>query len=334
MLAESDRQISYILCTKNKLRYLQRTVPDLLKACRPEDEIVVFDGASTDGSREYLQKFYDEGKFRFFRSERDCNQAHGLNKAILNCRGEIIKIILDDDVHDYPSIRKCASLMLADPSIDVLGTNVAIATYGAECNIRLDLSKQKNFEQWSHEKGEAFWFWDQCFTFRRSSLPIVGLWHTGLNCIDREITLRLTSLRQAKLVWFTGTTAIHLLNEASLCFHPEYSSKMVKDIRRLYTFHGLAIPPEYRPHEPAPVSPLKQLANKITRGIRVRTRVANLLLGLGLDGVARKVKPPQPPPTASNPAKPADAFSYEMAYSKCRQWLDENNGVEKGTLIH
>ncbi|HRI80047.1 MAG TPA: glycosyltransferase, partial [Cyclobacteriaceae bacterium] len=54
--------LSYVLTTYNKLPYLRVTIPYLLAACQPDEEIVVVDGGSQDGSAEYLAELHKSGK--------------------------------------------------------------------------------------------------------------------------------------------------------------------------------------------------------------------------------------------------------------------------------
>ncbi len=311
MLLSSDRTISYILCTKNKLPQLRHTVPDLLEGCREEDEIVVFDGASTDGSREYLEDYFNQGRFRVFRSEPDKNQAHGLNKAIFHARGEIVKVILDDDILHYSSIHKCAQFLIDHPEIDFLGATVGLAGYGKDFSIFRDLSKRQQFEGWL-KGGKPFWFQDQSITYRRSSIPLVGLWHTGINCIDVEMTLRVSALRQAKLAWYTGTVGVHLMNEASLSLHPEYSSRVTRDIRRIFEFYGVECPPDRM--DP---TPLRRLRNILQ--VRTRLRAFSKAAAHRLKGTS-KPKPYQ--------------RSFPEAYEECKQWLAANLQEEEARFLH
>ncbi len=305
MFIPSDRRITYILCTRNKLPQLRCTVPDLIAACRKDDEIVVFDGASTDGSHEYLQSFFEAGKFRVYRSEPDRNQAHALNKALFCARGEFIKVVLDDDVLRYSSMQKCADFMHANPAIDIMGANVGLCGYTPDFLIFRDEKKQPHFERWLGG-GEPFWFQDQSFICRRSSLPIIGLWSTGVNCIDVEMTLRLTSLRQVKLAWYTGTVAVHIMTAASLGLNPEYNSRIPADIRRLHAFFGVECPRDWR----APT-----VLDKIRGIFRLRTR---------LRALAEKWRP-----TARIPYPP----TFPLLYEECKRWLAENHLDEHATFV-
>ena len=88
--------LSYIIATRNKLPYLKTGLKKLIAAKKPDEEILVADGASTDGTKEYLEELKKEGKIDFYLSEPDYAESHALNKLFLLANGTLIKIINDD----------------------------------------------------------------------------------------------------------------------------------------------------------------------------------------------------------------------------------------------
>src|SRR5258707_2805983 len=107
-----DYTLSFIISTKNRLTFLKILFAHLLPVLKPDEEIVVVDSKSTDGSAEYLQDLFSSKKIHQFTSEPDKNQAHGWNKALLMAKGTIIKKLIDDDVHNISAIRECRDFML------------------------------------------------------------------------------------------------------------------------------------------------------------------------------------------------------------------------------
>jgi glycosyltransferase involved in cell wall biosynthesis len=87
----SAYNLSYVIATRNRLPFLKITLGRLISNLQPSEEIVVVDGNSTDGAKEYLQQLFADGRIHQFISEPDHNQAHGWNKAMLMARGTIIK---------------------------------------------------------------------------------------------------------------------------------------------------------------------------------------------------------------------------------------------------
>ncbi|MEJ7663688.1 MAG: glycosyltransferase [Hymenobacter sp.] len=113
-------KLSYVLTTYNKLPYLRQVLGRLLAERQPDEEIVVCDGGSNDGTSAYLQELYEAGQIQQFVSERDKGEAHGFNKGFLRAKGEFVKIITDDDAYYYPVIRQAANYMLQHPTVDVM----------------------------------------------------------------------------------------------------------------------------------------------------------------------------------------------------------------------
>ena len=123
MSSERTFNLSYVLTTFNKLSYLKVTLPSLIEACEEDEEIVVYDGGSTDGTREYLEQLYRENKIHQFVSEKDYGEANGYNKAMLDARGAIIKIISDDDAYEFESIHYCKRYMIEHPEIHLVASD-------------------------------------------------------------------------------------------------------------------------------------------------------------------------------------------------------------------
>src|SRR5712692_3457942 len=96
---KQDVRVSYILTTRNRAPFLDKALANVREYITPEDELIVIDGASTDDTAEVIEKHGDI--VSVFQSEPDYGEAHGFNKGILLSRGQIIKILSDDD-YLYP----------------------------------------------------------------------------------------------------------------------------------------------------------------------------------------------------------------------------------------
>src|SRR3989344_7989206 len=117
----SNINLSYLIVTRNKLTYLKNGLGKLILAKKPDEEILIADGGSTDGTKEYLAELKAQGKIDYFISEPDFGLAHALNKLFLVAKGTLIKIINDDDAYYFPAIEACKKFMLDHPKVDILG---------------------------------------------------------------------------------------------------------------------------------------------------------------------------------------------------------------------
>lgn len=111
-------RISVIIATKNRCRFLKRTLDNLFEDNYPNKEIIVIDCASTDGTIELLKSY--GGGIAHWISEPDGGEYDALNKGLQLATGEIIKIINDDDVARPGSFIIAAAYLTAHPEIDVV----------------------------------------------------------------------------------------------------------------------------------------------------------------------------------------------------------------------
>ena len=111
LLADPTRTpgLSYVVTTRNKLPFLEVMLPRLLEALRDDEEVVIVDGASDDGTSSYLASVAAVNHQVTVISEPDVGEAHALNKGLLLARGAIIKVMSDDDVFSFRPFESVAS---------------------------------------------------------------------------------------------------------------------------------------------------------------------------------------------------------------------------------
>lgn len=113
-------RVSYLISTRNRAEYLDKVLQNVRLFIGPEDEVLVFDGASTDHTPKIIDKHSDI--VTVFRSERDFGEAHGFNKAILESRGRYIKFLTDDDYYYPEGMLAAVAAFEQNPDLDaVLG---------------------------------------------------------------------------------------------------------------------------------------------------------------------------------------------------------------------
>jgi len=206
--------LSYVIATYNRLPFLKITLEMLSRELQPGEEIVVVDGNSTDGSKEYLQQLFDKGLIHQFLSEKDKNQAHAWNKAFLAAKGTVIKKIIDDDVFCYTAIRECKNFMLDHPDIDVVISNDLQSALGNHEEIART-SRLSEFEKWQKGLCPSFTFGDVHMLVRKSALAYIGLYHTGYIMMDWEYSLRISYLR-AGIAYYTGYNALSVAHPQTI----------------------------------------------------------------------------------------------------------------------
>jgi len=227
--------LSYVLTTYNKLPYLKEVMKRLLENVKPDEEIVVTDGASTDGTVEYLSELYRNGKIHKFVSEPDKGEAHGFNKAILMSEGELIKIITDDDVFDYWAISMAREYMLQNMSIDML-TGYASTVSNTEL-MQVEPIKEfyTEFLNWKTGMQKTFYSNGLALMIRKSSLQLLGLFNNAVIYIDIEYTIRNNHF--ANTAFSNLCYAVRISNEKSKSvIHEKHSKQQMYDICNLYNY--------------------------------------------------------------------------------------------------
>jgi len=111
-------KISVVVPTRNRATSLKRLLDGLLREDYPNKEIVVVDGASTDGTVELL-KSYGQGAVRWI-SEPDDGECFAANKALAMASGEIIKYMSDDDMLRPGALRHGAEYLREHPEVDIV----------------------------------------------------------------------------------------------------------------------------------------------------------------------------------------------------------------------
>ena len=88
--------ISIIIPTKNRCKLLKRLINTILTDEYDQKQIIIIDGASTDGTVDYLKEI-DESIY-YWVSEPDQGEYDALNKGLKIATGEILKFMTDDDL--------------------------------------------------------------------------------------------------------------------------------------------------------------------------------------------------------------------------------------------
>jgi glycosyltransferase involved in cell wall biosynthesis len=198
--------LSYIITTRNRLPFLKITLQKLLAELQPDEEVVVVDAQSTDGTQAYLQELFTTGKIHQYISEPDRNQAHGWNKAILLAKGILIKKIIDDDVFCYSAIQQCKAYMLQNAQVDIVISNDLSSLLNDHQTIHQH-SRLPQFKSWRKGNVPSFTFGDVHLLIRRSAIAYTGLYNTTFTMMDWEFSLRVSYLK-TNIAYYTGYNAL------------------------------------------------------------------------------------------------------------------------------
>lgn len=118
MSSTTNPLVSIIIPTRNRAQYLERSLTSVVAAIEhyPNTELIVIDGASTDGAVDILKKY--DAKISYWVSEPDSGLGEAVNKGFAKSRGEIILFFGDDDELLPHSIEFMVRYLREHPEVD------------------------------------------------------------------------------------------------------------------------------------------------------------------------------------------------------------------------
>lgn len=234
--AKNDQiRLSYLTATKNKLPYLKIGLKKVIAQKMPDEEILIADGGSSDGTPEYLAELKAQGKIDYFISENDFGESHALNKLFLIAKGKLIKIINDDDAYYFPAIEACKKFMLEHTEIDILGMSGGSIKHKSPSEFYVcQLSNcVQDYEKWQKDHT-PFEFAVLGIMLRRSSIPVLGFWNLSFTMADTEYTFRVTA-GKANVAWYTGSAYVYIKNQDGVTWVRRH--RVANEIARLRKFY-------------------------------------------------------------------------------------------------
>jgi hypothetical protein len=129
-------RISIVIPSFNKVRYIETTLKSIFSQKYANLEVVIQDGASTDGTLKVIKKYLRlYPKLIKFESKRDKGQLDAILKGIKKSTGDIISFINADDSYSgqvFTKVAKCyldhpSALWFAGRGIVVNSNNIEIA---------------------------------------------------------------------------------------------------------------------------------------------------------------------------------------------------------------
>jgi glycosyltransferase involved in cell wall biosynthesis len=118
MQTTREVRVTYLITTRNRAEFLERTLANVREFITPEDELIIIDGLSTDHTREVVERNRD--LVTLFLSEKDFGEAHAVNKGLFRMRGRLIKAITDDDYFYPDAMRELIRQMETHPDVDAM----------------------------------------------------------------------------------------------------------------------------------------------------------------------------------------------------------------------
>ncbi|MEM0463231.1 glycosyltransferase family 2 protein [Pyrobaculum sp.] len=194
-------RVTVIIPTYNEAENIVRRLENLLAQDYPRDrlEVIVADGASTDGTPEIAERWareHPDVKVAVLREERRDGKAKSLNRALRLASGEVV-VIADADALWAPDALRRAVAKLADPSVGAVScVKRPMEARGIEDGYRgyYNALRVAESKAWSTPI-----FHGELAAFRRDALEAVGGFPTDIGADDSH-TATLIALRGLRAV--------------------------------------------------------------------------------------------------------------------------------------
>lgn len=112
--------VTVIVCTFNRIQWLEKCLRSLQQQEVRPDEIMVVDGPSTDGTREMLEGLEREGKVVLVRQAKLDGISSARNLGLKEAKGEVVCYI-DDDAVAQPGWLASILMLYDDPGVGGVG---------------------------------------------------------------------------------------------------------------------------------------------------------------------------------------------------------------------
>jgi glycosyltransferase involved in cell wall biosynthesis len=112
------KRVTYVVVTKDRSSFLKNALERMREIKKDEDELFVFDGASTDDTPDVVAQYDD--LVDLYITEPDTSEGHAANKGYLLGNGRYVKEITDDDIIHPDEMERALQILDDNPDIDVL----------------------------------------------------------------------------------------------------------------------------------------------------------------------------------------------------------------------
>ena len=205
-VGEGFPRISVVVPSLNQARFLPGAIESLLDQRYPELEVIVVDGGSQDGSREWIERF--SRSLSWWCSEPDAGQTAALNKGFTRTTGEIMAWLNADDRLAPASLERVACYFVEHPEIDaVYGHRVLIDEEDREIGRWILPPHSNRVLSWADFIPQETLFWRRSLWQRAGG----GLDDAFRFAMDWDLILRFrrAGAKFVRLPFFLGLFRVH-----------------------------------------------------------------------------------------------------------------------------
>ncbi len=120
-MATQNPLISIICAVRNDKRFIRETLETVVSQSYPNLELIIMDGASTDGTQDIVKEYAAKHKNIVFRSEPDQGQWDALDKALAISKGEYLSILCGQDGYlNKDWFKRCIQTFEEHPEVSLV----------------------------------------------------------------------------------------------------------------------------------------------------------------------------------------------------------------------
>lgn len=144
-------KLSICIATYNRADFIGETLESIIEQIDPEVEIIVFDGASVDGTAEIVSSYTSScGQIKYYREEFNSGIDQGYDKAVAYSTGEYCWLMSDDDLLELGAVDRVLSELSSTRDLIVVNASVRSADLTKtiaprQLNLRDDKTYESNF---------------------------------------------------------------------------------------------------------------------------------------------------------------------------------------------
>jgi glycosyltransferase involved in cell wall biosynthesis len=239
-MADPLPRISVVIAVRNGATTVERALQSVLEQTHPRVELVVMDGASTDGTVAILERYGQ--RITYWRSEPDSGIYDAWNKALDHVTGDWICFLGADDRFTSPDVLEwlAGPLQVAFPAYRVAYAQGRLIDGNGR--VRETLGSPWERVRDAFRSGMAL---PHPATFQHRELFVTRGRFDASFRIAGDYELLLRELRDGDALFISGVMATDI-GTGGISDHPRSRVRRLSEAERARRMHGLTRTPEWR----------------------------------------------------------------------------------------
>lgn len=167
-------KLTILIVVLNNKEYIGQAIENFLSQNCLEADLLIMDGASTDGTIEVIQSYASNHPNISFVSEKDSGQSNAMNKGLKIAKGEFVSFLNVDDYYADGVFNEVIDLLNKDNTIDFITGNCHV--WDAEGHL-IYINRPSNLAKHHVLSGYHFPINPTAYFYRKSIHEKVGFYN-------------------------------------------------------------------------------------------------------------------------------------------------------------